>query len=281
MVSLERSRQTVVASGAVELSIQEDGPADSQAPPIVMLHGCARSGSIWSGWIPVLGQNHRILRPDIRGCGSSSDPGADYVFRIDDLVADLLAIMDELGLEQVHYVGESAGGVVGAIAAARHPSRFRSLTLVSTPISPSSGDMKVKSPGGAASPEEAFAKLGLKEWWLQSRRRTGDLFGDDRDDEIASDFARTPLHVAISMWTAMHQPDVSLAPYLSRLFLPTLVLSPTASYTMNLEQQRDLVSALPNARQIIYQNAPHFMIYLRAAELARDTLEFIESHDGR
>lgn len=263
------------------MTIEADGPENADGAPIVMLHGCARSGGIWSGWIPILSPRHRVLRPDIRGCGSSGDPGVDYVFRVDDLVSDVVTILDQLGLEEVHYIGESAGGVVGAIAAARHPSRFRSLTLVSTPIAPSHGNMQVKSPGGAASPEEAFAKLGLKEWWLQSRGRTGDLFGDARDEAIASDFARTPLHCAISMWTAMHQPDVSLAPYLSRLFLPTLVLSPTASYTMTLEQQHDLVSALPNARHVVYQDAPHFMVYLRAAELARDTLDFIESHEER
>jgi len=229
------AQMTMLDANGLELFVQEDGPAvaDNRAP-VVMLHGCARNGNIWSGWIPALSEKYRVLRPDIRGCGASGDPGPDYVFEVDDMVSDLIEILDGLGIREVHHIGESTGGIVGAIAAARYPERFRSLTLVSTPIAPANGNLEVKAPG-AASPEEAFTKLGLKQWWLQSRALTGDLFGDDRDEVIATDFARTPLHVALSMWTAMHRPDVTIEPYLSRLTMPTLVLTPTASYTMTPE----------------------------------------------
>jgi pimeloyl-ACP methyl ester carboxylesterase len=266
---------TTLAANGLELFVQEDGPEEAGGrTPVVMLHGCARNGNIWNGWIPTLSQKYQVLRPDIRGCGSSGDPGQDYVFEIDDMVSDLIEILDGLSLAEVHHIGESTGGIVGAIAAARYPERFRSLTLVSTPIAPANGNLEVKAPG-ASSPEEAFARLGLKHWWLQSRALTGDLFGDERDEVIATDFARTPLHVALSMWTAMHRPDVTIEPYLSRLTMPTLVLTPTASYTMTQEQQQTLVSALPNVRQLVYE-APHGMFYLRADELARDTLAFLE-----
>jgi 3-oxoadipate enol-lactonase len=268
-------RMTTLGANGLKLFVQEDGPrVASDRVPVVMLHGCARNGNIWSGWIPTLSQKYHVLRPDIRGCGSSGDPGMDYVFEVDDMVSDLMEIIDGLGLDHVHHIGESTGGIVGAVAAARHPERFRSLTLVSTPIAPANGNLEVKAPN-ASSPEEAFMKLGLKQWWLQSRALTGDLFGDERDEAIATDFARTPLHVALSMWTAMHRPDVTIEPYLSQLTMPTLVLTPTASYTMTTEQQEALVSALPNVRQLVYE-APHGMFYLRADELARDTLAFLE-----
>jgi pimeloyl-ACP methyl ester carboxylesterase len=273
------STSTVLSDG-IDLFIREDGPVEgSGGAPIVMLHGCARSGNIWNGWIPVLSRRYRVLRPDIRGCGSSGDPGADYIFTVDDMVSDLIAVLDDLGIDRIHHIGESTGGVVGAVAAARHPDRFCSLALVSTPIAPAEGNLVVKSPGGAATAQEAFTKLGLKEWWLQSRALTGDLFGDERDEMVATDFARTPLHVALSMWTAMHQPELTIEPYLGQLHLPTLVLTPTASYTMTTEQQRDLVAALPNVRQIVYEGASHGMFYLRADELAHDTLAFIETAD--
>jgi pimeloyl-ACP methyl ester carboxylesterase len=272
-----RSRPSTIVADGLELFVQEDGPVEaSDRTPVLMLHGCARNGNIWGGWIPTLSRKYRVLRPDIRGCGSSGDPGPDYVFKVDDMVADLLAILDGLELEHVHHIGESTGGIVGAVAAARYPERFRSLTLVSTPIAPANGNLAVKAPGGATTPEEAFTKLGLKEWWLQSRGLTGDLFGDERDEVIATDFARTPLHVALSMWTAMHQPELTIRPYLERLTMPTLVLTPTKSYTMTPAQQRELVSALPNVRQLVYEGAPHGMFYLRSDELARDTLAFIE-----
>jgi 3-oxoadipate enol-lactonase len=255
----------------------DDGPAsDADTDPILMLHGFARNGNFWADWVPVLSARHRVVRPDLRGCGASEDPGADYEFAVPDLVSDYIGLLDALEIERVHHIGESTGGIVGATAAAMHPDRFASLTLVSTPVTTLTSDPKVKAPG-ASSPEESLATLGLEQWWLQSRAMTNDLFGDERDEAIARDFARTPLHVALGMWRGMHKPDVSLAPHLPKLRTRTLILTPTGSSTMSVEQQEELVAAIPGARQRIYDGAPHGMYYLRGAELARDVLEFIDA----
>lgn len=258
------------------LHYEDDGlRTDAGAAPIVMLHGFARNGNVWRDWLPVLAEQHRVIRPDIRGCGASENPSADYEFDIEDVVSDYIGLLDELGIEQVHHIGESTGGLVGTMAAARYPERFHSLTLVSTPVSVMSSDPGPKSPG-AATPEESLAKLGLKEWWLQSRALSGELFGDERDDEIATDFARTPLNVALSMWRNMHQPHVTIGPYLADITVPMFVLTPTASFTMSVEQQRELVETVPGAKQRIYEGAPHGMYFLRGAELSRDVIEFID-----
>ena len=265
-----------VAVNGLELFFQDDEPRhDGGKLPIVMLHGFARNGNFWDSWLPRLTERYRVVRPDIRGCGSSEDPGTDYEFEVDDLVSDYLGLLSALGLDRVHHIGESTGGIVGALAAARRPEQFASLTLVSTPITPLTSDPKVKSPG-AATPEESLAQLGLKRWWLEARALTGDLFGDERDDALATDFARTPVHVAVSMWRGMHRPHVSLAPYLDRLTMPTLVLTPTASSTMSPAQQEELVATAPGARQRLYEGAPHGMYYLHGDALAADVLEFID-----
>ena len=258
----------------LELFYADDGdPQDTT--PIVMLHGFARNGNFWAGWLPALEQGHRVIRPDLRGCGSSADPGEDYEFAVPDLVSDYIGLLDALGVERIHHIGESTGGIVGATAAALHPDRFASLTLVSTPVTPNTSDPGVKAPG-AATPEESLTRLGLEGWWLQSRAMTNDLFGDERDERLARDFARTPVHVALSMWRGMHQPEVTLVPYLSKVESPTLILTPSGSSTMSVEQQRELVGAIRGAQQRIYDGAPHGMYYLWGDRLAPDVLEFID-----
>jgi len=261
----------------LELFYLDDLPqSDTGEVPILMLHGFARNGNIWASWLPVLSAHHRVIRPDIRGCGSSQDAGPDYEFRVPDMVSDYIGLLDALGIERVHHIGESTGGIVGAMSAALHPDRFATVTLVSTPLTTATSDPKVKAPG-ADSPEESLAKLGLEQWWLQSRAMTNDLFGDDRDVEIARDFARTPLHVALGMWRGMHRPEVTLAPHLAKLQTPTLVLTPTGSWTMSAQQQHEFVDAMPNATQRVYEGASHGMYYLRGPELACDVLEFIDA----
>jgi pimeloyl-ACP methyl ester carboxylesterase len=266
---------TVTVDGTV-LHYFDDLPTDVQHGVVVMLHGFARNGTFWSGWLPALSAHFRVIRPDIRGCGRNPDPGPDFTYRIEDVVSDLIGLLDSLGIKGVHHVGESTGGIVGAMAAAQYPGYFRSLTLVSTPVTVMNSDPKVKSPG-ASSPQESLQTLGLKQWWLQSRAMTDDLFGDDRDNTIAEEFARTPVHVAVEMWSSMHQPRVNLQNYLAKVEVPTLVMTPTRSRTMTLADQRDLVGLLPSVRHRIYDGASHGMYYLRAEELAADFVEFAES----
>jgi pimeloyl-ACP methyl ester carboxylesterase len=258
----------------------DDGPSGSvpadEAEVIMMVHGFARNGTFWDGWMPSLVERHRVIRPDIRGCGRNPDPGPDFVFRIEDVVADQIGLLDVLGIDRVHHVGESTGGIVGALAAAQHPDRYRSLTLVSTPITAVNSDPKVKSPG-AATPEESLQVLGLADWWLQSRAMTDDLFGDERDRAIVAEFANTPVHVAVAMWKAMHEPRVSTANYLRQITAPTLLMTPTNSSTMTMDDQLDMVHSLPSVRHKIYEGASHGMYYLRADELSRDFLAFIDS----
>jgi 3-oxoadipate enol-lactonase len=253
----------------------DDAGPSADAPAVVMLHGFARNGTFWSDWVPTLTTRYRVIRPDIRGCGRNPDPGPGFVLRVDDMVGDLIGLLDLLGLGSVRFVGESTGGIVGGLSAARHPGRIRALVLCSTPITPVNSDPAVKSPG-AATPEESLRTLGLAEWWMRSRALTGDLFGDERDAAVAAEFARTPPHVALEMWRAMHQRDVTLGPVLRDITAPTLLMTPTGSSTMDAQDQAEFVAALPNATQRVYEGAPHGMYYLWGERLAADALEFLE-----
>ena len=244
--------------------------------PILMLHGFARTAT--SGPI-----EYRPVRGPPRGPPGSArlrlqreDPGADYEFAVPDLVSDYS------GCSTRSTSSESTTSASPPAASSGRPPR--QCTPTGSPASPwsrsGSDHPHVGSQGQGprrVEPREFLVTLGLEQWWLQSRALTNDLFGDERDGVIARDFARTPLHVALGMWRGMHKPEVSLAPHLPKLRTRTLILTPTGSSTMSVEQQQELVAGIPGARQRIYDGAPHGMYYLRGAELARDVLEFIDA----
>jgi len=96
-------------------------------------HGFGRSSRFWYHWVPPLAAHYRVLRRDMRGHGQSADPGPNYVWSVDDLLNDMKGFLDALGLDRVHYVGESLGGILGVAFAARCPERFKTMTLCSTP----------------------------------------------------------------------------------------------------------------------------------------------------
>jgi 3-oxoadipate enol-lactonase len=80
--------------------------------------------------ITTLQSRFRILRYDTRGHGGSDVPDGPY--RLDDLVADAVALMDALAIRQVHFVGLSMGGMIGQGIALAYPDRLLSLSLCST-----------------------------------------------------------------------------------------------------------------------------------------------------
>lgn len=99
-----------------------------QGPPLVLIHGLSGSMTVWQLRIlPELSRSFRVLTYDLRGHGLSEMPPAGY--RSSDMAADLLALLDHVGIKQPHIVGHSRGGVVGLHFAALHPDRLASLTV--------------------------------------------------------------------------------------------------------------------------------------------------------
>ena len=108
-------------------------PWVTEKETVWLQHGVGRSTKFWYHWVPVLGRHYRVVRRDMRGRGQSADPGPNHTWSIDELITDMRAFMDALGLQQVHYVGESIGGILGIAFAARWPEWLQSLTICNSP----------------------------------------------------------------------------------------------------------------------------------------------------
>lgn len=128
-----------VEAGGQRWHLRDTGPdtappptalASAPAPlPVLMLHGFGSSLHSWDGWAERLQAQQRVLRVDLPGAGLS---GPDAQRRYDDehAVAQVLALMDALGLQQVALVGHSMGGRLAWRLAAQHPHRVQRLLLV-------------------------------------------------------------------------------------------------------------------------------------------------------
>lgn len=100
----------------------------------MLLHGFPETGASWAGQVAALeAAGYRAVAPDQRGYAAANRPEGRRAYRIDALIGDVLATIDETGDERVHLVGHDWGGAVAWAVAARHPDRLRSVTVVSTP----------------------------------------------------------------------------------------------------------------------------------------------------
>lgn len=95
--------------------------------PVLLVHGLG--GWHWERVIPRLAERHRVLAPWLRGFGDSEGPTG---YSIEDLAADMAAVLGRAGAAPAHVVGHSLGGMVAQVLAVDHPDLVRSLALVST-----------------------------------------------------------------------------------------------------------------------------------------------------
>ena len=105
-----------------------DGP--DAAPAVVLHHPLATDLTIWDQLTAALKPRYRVVRFDARGHGASEATPAPY--DLATLTADVVALMDHLGLARAHFLGLSMGGMVGQHLGLAHPQRFASLMLCST-----------------------------------------------------------------------------------------------------------------------------------------------------
>jgi pimeloyl-ACP methyl ester carboxylesterase len=100
-------------------------------PPLVMFHPSLSSSEIWRqlGYIDALANYFQLILPDARGHGRSDKPTRQDAYSLNRLVDDVIAVLDQLRIEQSHFFGYSLGGRVAFGCGARYPDRFRSLII--------------------------------------------------------------------------------------------------------------------------------------------------------
>jgi len=108
----------------VELSGKEEGQT------VVLSHSLSSSLAIWRSQVDVLNKEFRVLAYDTRGHGQTEATPPPYTLEL--LADDAVAMLDALGIDQVHWVGISMGGMIGQGIALNHPDRLKSLSLCDT-----------------------------------------------------------------------------------------------------------------------------------------------------
>lgn len=76
--------------------------------------------------MPVLAKNFRVIHRDARSHGRSSVPGREYPCTVDTILDEMVDTLDQLGVQKVHWLGESTSEILGELLAARNPERLLS-----------------------------------------------------------------------------------------------------------------------------------------------------------
>ena len=118
-----------VDAGGLRIHVAECGDGE----PLVLLHGWPQHWWMWRGALPALSQHYRCIVPDLRGLGWSDAPASGY--DKPQLAADVLALLDALGLQTVRLMGHDWGAFTSLLIAPQAPARVeRRWSLMDFPL---------------------------------------------------------------------------------------------------------------------------------------------------
>ncbi len=190
----------------LRMHILEAGAAAPDSKLIVLLHGFPELAYSWRKLMPMLAaQGYYVVAPDQRGFGKTTGWSCDYEtslepFRMTSLAADVRALVEALGYEQVHcLVGHDFGSPVAAWTALLYPQLNKRLCLMSAPFA---------GPASAFSPVAlglGLAALDPPRQHYQAYFSTPEANADMRDPpQGLASFLRAYYHVKSADWPGNH-----------------------------------------------------------------------------
>jgi pimeloyl-ACP methyl ester carboxylesterase len=179
-------------------------------PPLLLTHGYSSTSAMWQGQIAALSKHHKLVLWDMRGHGQSDYPDDPSAYSEALTVADVAALLDEVGAEKTIVGGLSLGGYMSLAFHASHPGRVRALMLFDT--------------GPGFKKDEARAK-----WNATANKRADDLEARGLEALNSSDEVKLVRHrdakgLAGAARGMLAQDNDRVIQSLDKVAVPTLVL---------------------------------------------------------
>jgi 3-oxoadipate enol-lactonase len=237
------------------------------APLVVLSNSLGSTAAMWDHQVPTLAERLRVVRYDHRGHGRSPVPPAPY--ELADLGADVLAMLDRLGAERVHWCGLSLGGMVGMWLAINAPERIDRLVLCCT--SAQLGPPSLWAERAAtvrAEGIDAVADAGIGRWL------TPGFIGGHRDEAAAvrAMLVATPDEGYAACCGVIERMD--LLDQLGAITAPTLVIAAEQDPATPPEHGERIAARVPGARFALVAGAAH----LATVEQPAAMTELIAGH---
>ena len=121
-----------IKANDLTLHVAEAGPRDGN--PVILLHGFPDASFGWDAQIRALAKaGFYVIAPDQRGYNLSDKPKGKENYKMNLLVADVLALADALNLSRFNLAGHDFGGLVSWNLVERHPERVKRLAILNVP----------------------------------------------------------------------------------------------------------------------------------------------------
>jgi pimeloyl-ACP methyl ester carboxylesterase len=256
--------------------------------PLFLIHGTTFCAAVWAPVAARLTERHRVIAMDLRGHGDSGKPADAY--RTDDFVADILHVVDRLGIAGAPVLAHSLGANVALSAWLHRPSVFSRAVLIEPSVVLTPEHLTFLHKSG-----ERFKGQSATKSHVWPDRET--MFQAYRTKPIPSTWREDALRAYIEGGTRLRDdgrielkctPQIEQVLYsgqrlrmmtaedLRRLTLPILLVRGERTPRALRSMVDEAAPLLPNAKRMVIPGATHFVPMETPEELARLTEEFVD-----
>ncbi len=257
-------------------------------PPVVLIHGLGASVEFWERNIIALGERFRVYAFDLVGFGRTDKP--DVVPSLDIAVRHVVGFLDAQGVARASLVGNSMGGLIALLTAARFPQRVHKLVLVDSAgfgrhihwifrllSLPGVGELAL-----ATRPGPRGMRL-MARYMCHDRRTLSDEWLDRQAEMLRTPKARRAYLAALRLGVTLHgiRPEViqQVEESLPLIKAPTLILWGREDRMLPLADIARTWTRIPGARLEVWDGCGHVPQLEKPDEFNRLVSAFL-SDDG-
>ena len=244
---------TTVRGTSIYFEVQGSGA------PVLLLHGGFCSLEMMRPQLEALGADYTVYAPERPGHGRSPDRPGPITY--DESVADTIAFLDEVGVENAHIVGFSDGAIIGLLIALRHPARIRSLVAISGNLDPSA--FRSDDENGGIGADAAPGPDHTREFY--------DALSPDGPEH-----ADVVVEKLMRLWTT--EPAIDPAE-LASITVPTMIMAGDHD-VIRLEHSALMAASVPGAQLCVVPGAGHGLLDERGSFVTFAVGEFLKDVAG-
>jgi pimeloyl-ACP methyl ester carboxylesterase len=268
-------RTRLASNKGVRIAYEVHEGAGADRPWVALVHGLGYGR--W-GWEPVVGplaERFRVVLHDNRGIGASDVPSGPYSAA--RMASDVVAVLDDAGIERSHVVATSLGGMMAQELAVGHPERVDRLVLAST------------TPGGEGSypmPEQTVRLIAEMPWLpLEESLRRGvenalspGILAERPSlvDRINALRLSRPFDLGGWQSQAIAGATYNGGGRWRSIAAPTLVVHGTADTVVDYRNAKLLANGIPDARLVLFEGLGHLLFWEQPERFVRVVAEFLE-----
>jgi pimeloyl-ACP methyl ester carboxylesterase len=248
----------------ISMYVEEAGSGEA----VILLHGSMGSSAVWQPYLPLFAPYGRVIAPDLRDHGrttfsadsdvNTAEIGAQYA-------ADIIGLLDALGIEQATFCGWSFGGNLALNVAEHYPERVRGLVVGGVTLRMTDAARAALQAMGLDGPGQVNLERGqqmvphLFALWQQTHTQSADHW----------------LRLLERLSHAMLNPPPLTQETLRRIEAPTLLVWGDRDQFLPVEEAVTLYRWLPNAQLAIIPNADHMVTRTHQGEFGRIVTNFL------